>query len=1061
MTSPRAVAGPAVVAAPEVAGAEVQDALRRASATIRDLRARLSGAHVPLAVVAASCRLPGGVRSPQDYWRVLLSAAPVVDEVPAWRWAGRPPVVGGGAFAGTVDDVELFDPGFFGIGAAEARAMDPQQRLMLALSYEAVERWGRLPADLVGSDTGVFVGVGHQDYLTAMLSAGAALSGFVGPGNARSLVANRVSYGLGLRGPSLVVDTACSSSLVAVHLAAQALRAHECSAAVVGGVNLILAPESTVVTGRALPLAPDGRTKTFDAAADGMVRGEGAAVLVLRRLPDALADGDHVHAVLHGTGVNQDGRTNGLTAPSPVAQELLLASVLARSGLRPEQVGYVETHGTGTPLGDPIEVEAVRGAYGDGSSTCWLGSVKPVLGHLESAAGIASLLKAVLAVEHGVVPAQASLGRVNPEVRLDGTRFRLPRKAVTWDEEDRFAAVSSFGFGGTNAHVVLGRAPGDADATAAVAGSGRAVLVPVSGHTPQALTLQLTRLAATVGRPGSPPAAATAAALARRRTHRAYRCGVVVEAGTGDTPAAADLATALTALADPATRRAPRVAMDGLTALVIGGQGTSWSPRLLADPEVVAELSAWDEESRAAGGPPVAGVLTPLATAQAMPPDTLRRQLALAVIQAAMANGLVARGLVPDLVLGHSLGEVVAALLAGRLTRAEAVRLVHARAAAQEAVKGGSMAAVDADLDQVQHLLARHGDDRVGVAAVNSPGCVVVAGPGQALRSMLAAGGLRHRLLDTDHAFHSPVLAGTAPPGTLVAGIGGAAALRTISSVTGRLDPDGALPRDHWWRNVTEPVQFADAVVAALGAGVRRFLEIAPRTALAQHVERTAAAVGADVVVVGSGPRAVSCRRRLDDAVARAWEAGAVVDWRRLHPVSPVLPGLPPSALDESRHWFADPAPAAAPTAGPVDPAAVGAEVASADPAGADVDELVTWVREVVAEVAGFASADEVDAQRPATELDVDSAELVEVKNRLEDRLGIAVPVTLLLEGASLTQVVATLVATTSVGPGSVATHGGDLLAGRAIEDLSEDEVDELLADLARAALVLDDGPAR
>ncbi|EGX58133.1 hypothetical protein SZN_19455, partial [Streptomyces zinciresistens K42] len=466
-------------------------ALLRAAETIRSLRSRVDALETrlrpePVAVVSSGCRLPGGVENPEDYWELLAEGRDAVRPLRGERWSGidfggldDPGFARLSQYAGQIDDVAGFDAAFFGIGDAEAELLDPQQRVLLEIAWECLERAGWQARDLSGTATGVFVGVGHQDYLLTSLAARDDIGSRLSTGSgARSLIANRLSYEFGLRGPSMAVDTACSSSLVAVHLACQALRSGGCDRALAGGVNLILSPLSTTMTGRALPLAPDGRTKALAADADGMVRGEGAALVVLRRLSDALADGDPIEGVILADATNQDGRTNGLTAPSPVAQEQLMRRVLDASGLGAGEVTMVEMHGTGTPLGDPIEYEAVRAVYGGRGAqdpACWLGSVKANLGHLESAAGVASLIKVLGALRAGLLPEQINLKEVNPFIELEGERFGIPRRTEPWQPpEQRYAAVSSFGFGGTNAHLIVAHP----DAVPAVRAHRRAAAAP-------------------------------------------------------------------------------------------------------------------------------------------------------------------------------------------------------------------------------------------------------------------------------------------------------------------------------------------------------------------------------------------------------------------------------------------------------------------------------------------------------------------------------------------------------------------------------------------------------
>jgi acyl transferase domain-containing protein len=453
-----------------------EDVLRRAILEIKAARAEADAAtrrsREPVAVVGVGCRFPGGVGGVEDFWALLAGGVSGVGEVPADRWdAGAffDPVPGvrgrmcsrrGGFVAG----VRGFDAGLFGVSPREAVSVDPLQRLVLEVGWEALEHAGVAPDSLRGSRAGVFVGVGASDY--GRLGGGdvGLLDGYSATGVALNFVANRLSFVLGLTGPSLVVDTACSSSLVAVHLAVQGLRAGECEVALAGGVNVLLAPEVSVALSQGRMLSPSGRCATFDAGADGYVRGEGCGLVVLKRLSDAVAAGDEVWGVIRGTAVNQDGRSNGLTAPSGAAQADVISRALAAAGVAPAEVGYVEAHGTGTPLGDPIEVRALAGVLGEGRPAgrpVLVGSVKTNIGHLEAAAGIAGFIKALLAVQRGAVPPHLNLAEPSPHIDWGQVPVTVPTTLTAWPGPRRIAGVSSFGFGGTNAHVILENAAGD------------------------------------------------------------------------------------------------------------------------------------------------------------------------------------------------------------------------------------------------------------------------------------------------------------------------------------------------------------------------------------------------------------------------------------------------------------------------------------------------------------------------------------------------------------------------------------------------------------------------
>ncbi|HEX8116727.1 MAG TPA: type I polyketide synthase, partial [Pyrinomonadaceae bacterium] len=469
----------------------------------------------PVAITGLSCRFPGGANSPEAYWRLLRDGVDGVKEVPGDRWDADafydPDMSAAGKIAsrwgGFLDDVEHFDAQFFGITPREAVTMDPQQRLLLEVVWEALEDAGQAADRLSGSRTGVFVGISNSDYALLQYSDPTRIDGYTASGTGCSIAANRLSYVFDLRGPCMAVDTACSSSLVAVHLACQSLRTRESNLAVAGGVMLMLSPLSSVAFSRMGTLASDGRCKTFDARADGYVRGEGCGVVVLKRLSDALADGDHIHGLILGSAVNQDGRTTRLTAPSLVSQELVIRDALENAGVDASQVGYVEAHGTGTALGDPIEVEALSRVFAKGGGRegrCLLGAVKSNIGHLEAAAGIAGLIKVVLSMQRREVPPNLHFKELNPHISLEETPFVISTRLQPWPSDNgrRLAGISSFGAGGTNAHIVLEEAPATSSkpgqngyaVVAAVeveSGAGvtssRTYLLPLSARSPEAL----------------------------------------------------------------------------------------------------------------------------------------------------------------------------------------------------------------------------------------------------------------------------------------------------------------------------------------------------------------------------------------------------------------------------------------------------------------------------------------------------------------------------------------------------------------------------------------------
>lgn len=1036
------------------------ETIRQLRREINELRQRNTGDE-PIAVVGSACRLPGGVNTPEELWQLLRAGRDTVRPLQGGRWSG---IDFGGwedaAFAriprhaALVDDVEGFDAEFFGISPDEAAQMDPQQRLVLENVWEAAERAGWTPQEMRQKPTGIFVGVGHQDYLMSSLAAGDTINSRVVTGTARSLIANRVSYEFGLKGPSIAIDTACSSSLVALHLACQSLRTRECSRAFAGGVSLILSPLSMALTGRALPMAPDGRCKAFAADADGMIRGEGSGILALKRLSDAVADNDPIEAVILASATNQDGRTNGLTAPSPVAQTLLLDTVLKTSGLTPSDVTFVEMHGTGTPLGDPIEYGAVREVYGAAAEdpTCWLGSVKANLGHLEFAAGVASVLKTVGALKHGSIPPQINISRLNPRIDLEGQRFALADRETPWVQPDRrFAAVSSFGFGGTNAHIIL--AHPDAVPGASVAGvrrdppPDRAVVMPLSARSPEALRAQITRTADALHGATAGQVQQALGTASRRRAHHPVRISVIARSPE-ELPGALRAAAARTS-SSPAGRQR--------LAFVYSGQSGQW-PGMgigLAEQDAVAgdELRLWDEALTRAGGPPLIETLRGPGAARALA-DTRFAQVAIVAVQMAVTARLTAWGLLPAAVAGHSVGEVAAAVTAGALDRREAMEVLRARAEALHWHAGrGAMLAVRATAEDVQELLdARSAaDDRftqVGIGAFNAPGMVVLSGPEDVLHDLrpdLSA--WRSTPLDTAYAFHSPGLGPAADEiGLALTGLRPhPTEIPLYSTTTGDLLPGQDLTAAHWAANAAQPVLFTQAVQNMLAQGVTAFVEIGPHPALTTHLRRAARAHEVH------GPAVATLRRQENEpfalwqAAGELWAAGCEVNWEALHPGAVQTSDLPTYPWQRRRHWIPG-APATKRPAGAPETAAAEVPRECSTPSAA-ASSTPTRVLELLLQHVAEAMDVEPSAlseDEPTRNYDVDSVVFVELKSRLENELGTAIPLTALTEGASLREIARRI----AVPERQVTTAHQAQAALDHIDNLSEAEVAQLLTAL-------------
>ena len=819
----------------------------------------------PIVVVAMGCRFPGGVRTPEDLWELLLSGGDAVSGFPAdrhWDIAGLTAagvVTGGGAF---VDGVTEFDPAFFGISPREALAMDPQQRLVLETAWETLERAGVDPSG--GPDIGVFLGTNGQDYPAVLAGSGEDFGGFVGAGSAASVVSGRVSYVLGLGGPAVTVDTACSASLVALHLAAQSVRSGECAMALAGGVTVMATPGAFVEFSRQGGLAADGRCKSFADEADGTGWGEGAGVVLVERLSDARRLGHPVLAVLRGSAMNQDGASNGLTAPNGPSQQRVIRAALANAGLAPSDVDAVEAHGTGTELGDPIEAQALLATYGrDRAHPLWLGSLKSNIGHTQAAAGIAGVIKMVLALEHGVLPKTLHADRPSRHIDWDSGAVALLTETQPWprSERPRRAGVSSFGFSGTNAHVILEQPP----AAEAVDGPAPDVVVwPLSGRSEVVLRAQARRLAEYVE--GSDAGLADVGRSLAARAVFGHRAVV-----TGSERA--DLLAGLAAVA-AGTRTAGAVtgrAGDGATGLLFAGQGSQragMGAGLYARFPVFAD--AFDAVC-AVLDPELERPLRDVVFGDAAALDrTGYTQPALFALEVAQFRLLESWGVRPDHLAGHSIGELAAAHVAGAFSLADAGKLVSARASLMQALPGGAMLAVQAAEQDVLEVAAGRAD----LAAVNGPRSTVLSGDPAALAEIaaeLTTRGVKSRDLRVSHAFHSAHMDAMLEEFAEVArGIGYAGPrIPIVSTVTA--DADFTDP-EYWVRQVREPVRFAAAVETLREAGVTRLVELGPDGTL------SALAEGAVPMVRKDRPEPVTAML----ALASLHVSGPAVDWAPL-----------------------------------------------------------------------------------------------------------------------------------------------------------------------------------
>ncbi|WBB80640.1 SDR family NAD(P)-dependent oxidoreductase [Micromonospora sp. WMMD882] len=846
----------------------------------------------PIAVVGMACRFPGAP-NPDAYWQLLTQGVDAVTEVPADRWdlddyfSPSPDAPGrmSTRWGGFLDQVDQFDAGFFGLAPREVVQMDPQQRLVLELAWEALEDAGIPPTALRGSPVGVFCGAMWHDY-ARLAGHREEISPHTATGQDLSVVAARVSYLLGLQGPSLVVNTACSSALVAVHLACQSLRAGEATTALAGGVNLTIAPESTVAMSKFGAMSPDGRSKAFDARANGYVRGEGAGIVVLKPLSRALADGDPVHCVIRGSAVNNDGFSNGLTAPNPQAQVAMLQAAYDRAGVPPERVHYVETHGTGTMLGDPIEanaIGAVLGANRAADRPLTIGSVKTNIGHLEAAAGIAGLIKTVLAVRHRTIPPNLHFTRPNPHIPFDRINLRVPQTVEPWPcpQERALAGVSAFGFGGTNCHVVL-------EGTTAQPTS----LLPLSAPDPGTLRglAQAVREAATTTRSLPDLCWSAADRYARRHPYRlALPARTREELVTG-----LDQWLAAAPTTDPSPSVPPRVVF------VFPGQGGQWvgMGRELARSEPV--FRGVLVECAAVFGEFVEWSLLDVVEGGSVPEGIDVVQPVLFAVQVGLAALWRSWGVEPAAVVGHSMGEVAAACVAGVLSLSDAARVICVRSGLLRGISGrGAMAVVELGAGEVEEVVASFGG-AVVVAAWNGPVTTVVAGSSEAVDEvvgLLSARGVFARRVQVDVASHSPQVDGLR--GELLAGLGsvspGVGSVPWYSTVRGGVLAGGEAVAGYWWENLREPVRFAPVVGRLLADGLTCFLEISPHPVLSAAVEQSLARHHGPGVTLASTRRDEDERAALLDTVARLHQLGQPIHWPALYPPDVTAVPLPPA----------------------------------------------------------------------------------------------------------------------------------------------------------------------
>jgi len=926
----------------------------------------------PIAIVGVGCRFPSAA-NPDEYWQLLRDGVDAIREVPSDRWDAHayydpdPSAPGkmNTRWGGFLDHLDHFDPAFFGISPREAAHMDPQQRLLLEVAWEAMEDAGMPPSGMAGSPVGVYVGVTTNDYGRLQMCDADRIGAYSATGSLLCIAANRISYAFDFRGPSVAVDTACSASLVAVHYACQALRSGEVTAALAGGVNAIISPENTVSQARLGGLAADGRCKTFDARADGIVRGEGAGVVVMKTLSRAVADGDRIYAVVLGSAVNQDGRSNGLTAPNPEAQVALLREAYRRAGVSPGSVSYVEAHGTGTRLGDPIEARALGSVLAEGRADgdrCVVGSVKTNFGHLEAAAGVAGLIKVALSMQHGAIPPSLHFQSANPDIPLDELPLKVQTTLTDWPATHRpIAGVSSFGIGGTNAHVVLAAAP-PASAREPDGAPGpsptRAHLLPLSARSPEALRALARAHAADLSDPAAqgPQAVADRCYTAGvRRKHHEHRAAFVARTSE-------ELRDKLDAFARTGSTPgvwAGRATAGRRVAFVFSGQGAqrpgAGRELMECEPAFRAAVERCDRALAPALGWSVAEQITrPGPEAHSDHSDVV--QPVMFTLQVALAALWRAWGVEPDGVVGHSMGEVAAAHEAGALTLAQAAQVIVARSRELMRVwDQGAMLLVGLSAEDAEGAAASH-PGRLHVAVLNGPRSTVLSGHEDAVREVQVAlesrGVFCHRV-KTNGAGHCPSIDPLAASlRTTLGGMTPSAPARpfysTVSSGARELDAG------YWANNLRQPVRFYPAVQAMLADGFDLFVELSPHPTLGSSVVQAMELAGVNGTVLGSMRRDDGESAAMRASLGGLYAAGRTLHFDQVSPASSRLAKLPSYPFQRQRCWL-DPAPGARPGGASSPAHAAGAHpllgraVPLANPPGA-----VVWENRVTFATAAF-----------------------------------------------------------------------------------------------------------
>ena len=878
----------------------------------------------PIAIIGMACRFPGA-KDTESFWDVLQNGKDCIVEIPQNRWRKEQfynpdPAVPGKAISywgGFLEDIDRFDPFFFGISPVEAKNMDPQQRLLMELSYEALDDAGYAKIGDKSSKTGVYIGISVNEYSQLQFADPRQITSHSGTGSALSIAANRISYFFNFRGPSVAIDTACSSSLAAVHMACQSLRNSDCDMALAGGVNMILSPAHSIAFTKAGVLAADGRCKTFDAHADGYVRGEGGGIIVLKKLASALADGDYVHSLILGSAISQDGRTNGLVAPNLDAQKTLLTEAYQSAGIAPEDIQYVEAHGTGTLLGDSIEAQALGAIIGKNRSgrPCPIGSVKTNIGHLESAAGIAGLIKVILSMKHRKIPASLHYHSANPHIPFDELNLKVNHKLTSWPSGTGpfLSGVSSFGFGGTIVHMIVSEMKhinpehqGESD----LSDDSKHYLLPLSSGDHDSLKSLAATFQELLELDSSYSLKDICYGASTRRSH--FKCRMAVLGSS-----AQELSNGLEAFIHDQDVSNVMVAdehsgHEAKLAFVFSGQGGQWygMVRDMLSQELVfyRTIERIEQSIRVHFSWSLMDVLMAEESTGLLDHIDVV-QPTLFAVQVALAELWKSRGIIPQAVVGHSMGEVAAAHIAGILSLEDATKVICIRSKLMKEMSGqGSMIATELSLNQAQELLKKY-ENKISIAAINSPSSTILSGDPKSMdeiMNFIQSKNLFCRLVNVNVASHSPQMDGIRsvllqelvdldpkPP-----------KLPFYSTVTRNTGKEAGFDAEYWMNNLREPVLFLDSVKDLLSDGFNQFIEISPHPTLLGAVQQISNGYSSRIGLFPSAHRDQSDEEVVNRTLAALHVEGFPILWENLYRIKGKHLNLPPIKWNRQRYWI-------------------------------------------------------------------------------------------------------------------------------------------------------------